>query len=473
MAEPQKPPFSRKNKVERTQSGEFIDRSIRFFSELIDLKNGLDKEGTIVNIKNNKRMAGANAWLLMCSIMIASLGLDLNSPAVIIGAMLISPLMSPILGVGLAIGINDKNTFWISMRHFGIAIAIAIVTSTLYFSLTPFGFETDEITARTAPTLLDVLVAFFGGIAGIISGSRKDKSNAIPGVAIATALMPPLCVTGYGLAKGNWGFMLNSFYLFFLNATFVAFATYLIVRFLDFPYTQFVNDLEKRKTRWVLGAFGLLMILPSGSILYGVLQKSKQERIATEFVERNFKNAMYNIERIGNTDSIEISLLPGKYYKQDSIEYFTSMLRNKDVQHFKLNFLQDSESREAIDKLQSSQSNYVKVVEESKRTQINQEKTIQQLYAQIDSLNSDSLLFKKLSKEIEVLFPDLESFSLSNSSNVADLTSGTRSRLPLLFVDWSKEMENPRKKRERERQEQRLMEFVKIRVELDTVKITR
>jgi len=208
--------------TESTKFGDVMRNFGDFFYNLIDLRAGLDREGTIVNIKNNKKMAGANAWLLMCSIMIASLGLDLNSPAVIIGAMLISPLMSPILGIGLAVGINDNDALLLALKHFGIAIVIALVTSTLYFWLTPFGMETSEIRARTAPTLLDVLVAFFGGVAGIISGSRKDKSNAIPGVAIATALMPPLCVTGYGLATGNWTFMLNSFYLFFLNATFVA-----------------------------------------------------------------------------------------------------------------------------------------------------------------------------------------------------------------------------------------------------------
>ncbi|MDX1410107.1 MAG: DUF389 domain-containing protein, partial [Saprospiraceae bacterium] len=154
---------------------------VRFFRELIDLQDGLDREGTIVNIKSNKRMKGANAWLLMCSIMIASLGLDLNSPAVIIGAMLISPLMSPILGIGLGVGINDRSTLLISLQHFGVAIAIALITSYIYFLVTPLGIVTGEILARTKPTILDVLIATFGGFAGIISGSRKDKSNAIPG----------------------------------------------------------------------------------------------------------------------------------------------------------------------------------------------------------------------------------------------------------------------------------------------------
>ena len=218
-----------------------------FFYDLIDLKDGMDRKGTIQNIKDNKRMRGANAWLLMCSIMIASLGLDLNSPAVIIGAMLISPLMSPILGVGLGVGINDRETLYVSLQHFVIAIGIALFTSTFYFFFTPFGDLTDEIRARISPNTLDALVAFFGGIAGIISGSRIDKSNAIPGVAIATALMPPLCVTGYGIANGEWEIMSKSFYLFFLNATLVALATFLIVRFLRLPMKKYETIRDKKK----------------------------------------------------------------------------------------------------------------------------------------------------------------------------------------------------------------------------------
>ena len=148
----------------------------------------------------------------MCSIVIASIGLDLDSQAVIIGAMLISPLMSPILGIGLSVGINDYNTLKKSLSHFAIAIGIALITSTIYFYLSPFDQITPQISARTEPTFLDVLIAFFGGIAGIVSNARKDISTTLPGVAIATALMPPLCVTGFGIANAeNWDVALSSF----------------------------------------------------------------------------------------------------------------------------------------------------------------------------------------------------------------------------------------------------------------------
>ena len=255
-------------------------------------------------------MLGANAWLLMCSIMIASLGLDMNSQAVIIGAMLISPLMSPILGVGLAIGIYDRPALLMALKHFGISIIIALITSTLYFLLTPFGTITPEILRRTEPTFLDVLVAFFGGVAGIISGSRKDQSNAIPGVAIATALMPPLCVTGFGIAK--WletvfgiyqseaiqasTLIFNSFYLFFLNSFFVALATFLIVRSLRFPIRVYTDRKMQRRTTFVIVFISLLMLVPSLVLLSRVAKDVRLRVNADRFVSDFFSDKVAYID---------------------------------------------------------------------------------------------------------------------------------------------------------------------------------
>jgi len=290
------------------QSGlsEFWTGTKNFFSKLIDLRKEVDPEGTIINIRNNKKMMGSNAWMLMCSIVIASIGLDQNSQAVIIGAMLISPLMSPILGVGMAVGINDRIMLQISLKHFGIAIGIALTTSLLYFWLTPFGGLTEQIEARTSPTFLDVLIAFFGGIAGIVSGSRKDLSNAIPGVAIATALMPPLCVTGYGIANGDWIIALNSFYLFFLNSVFVALATYMIVRWLKFPLHQFSNMAEQRKARNIIAIIAVLLIIPSFLILRKVLGDVQTRNNINTFVAENFQDALPRITKINGTDSLAV-----------------------------------------------------------------------------------------------------------------------------------------------------------------------
>ena len=342
-------------------STDFLSSIWDFFYNLLDLKDGLDKEGTIINIKSNKEMKGANAWLLMCSILIASLGLDLNSPAVIIGAMLISPLMSPILGIGLGIGINDRNTLNISGYHLLIAIGIALFTSTLYFSITSWleigkGF-TDEIKGRTSPNILDAMVALIGGLAGIISSSRKDKSNAIPGVAIATALMPPLCVTGYGIAQ-FFGYMIgaenvnldfvnimfNSFFLFVLNATLVALGTYFIVRFMDFPSRSFDSTKEEKRSKFILYFTSFVLLSVSIFTTYRIIednnkiekieifiqQELNDSRVITKSITKNFASQKFEVKIscMGTLDkSQEIDynqLLKSKYKVNDAIVTFTT-----------------------------------------------------------------------------------------------------------------------------------------------------
>jgi len=452
-----------------TQFGDVMRNFGDFFYNLIDLRAGLDREGTIVNIKNNKKMAGANVWLLMCSIMIASLGLDLNSPAVIIGAMLISPLMSPILGVGLAVGINDNDALLLALKHFGIAIVIALVTSTLYFWLTPFGTETAEIRARTAPTLLDVMVAFFGGVAGIISGSRKDKSNAIPGVAIATALMPPLCVTGYGLANSNWTFMLNSFYLFFLNATFVALATYLIVRFLKFPLKTYVDAKEERKTRLVLGFFALLMIIPSGNILLTVLHKANQQKIIHTYLEKNFKDAIYQIDPVVGTDSTDIKISSGRYYDLDAIEAFHEELQEKGATQFNLNFLQDDKSKADIELLKSGRSKYEKATIDNTKTQLSQKKQIEEMQIKIDSLTDEANTLLEIKKEVRVLFPALANYSISKDIANVNLQDATVDNIPVLMIRWRK---NSRlTNRQKEAEAEKIVAYIKLRLAIKKLKL--
>jgi uncharacterized hydrophobic protein (TIGR00271 family) len=219
-----------------------------FFKEIFDLQEGKEEEyNTIETIKKGIEFKGTNLWVLIFAIFIASIGLNVNSTAVIIGAMLISPLMGPIMGLGLGLGIYDFELIKKSLKNLTIAVVISLTTSSLYFLLTPLREAQSEILARTYPTIWDVFIAFLGGLAGIIAITRKDKGNAIPGVAIATALMPPLCTAGYGIASGNFLFFLGAFYLFFINSVFISLSTFLIVRFLKFPQINFVDlKLEKK-----------------------------------------------------------------------------------------------------------------------------------------------------------------------------------------------------------------------------------
>ncbi|MCC5945131.1 MAG: DUF389 domain-containing protein, partial [Bernardetiaceae bacterium] len=227
------------------------------------LADDTDVVGTIRGIKSGIVFKGSNLWILICSVVIASIGLDLNSPAVIIGAMLISPLMSPILGIGLGLGISDRETLVKSLRNFALAVVISLVTSVLYFMITPLGEYTTEMQARTEPTLLDVFVAFFGGLAGIIAGSRNEKTTAIPGVAIATALMPPLCTSGFGFATGRWDVFGGAFYLFFINAVFISLSTYMIVRFLKFPTVKRLETRLEQRARRMAYIVLIILLLPS------------------------------------------------------------------------------------------------------------------------------------------------------------------------------------------------------------------
>lgn len=260
---------------------------MNFFHKIFSIQEGTDKANTIKAISDGVNLKGYNIWILICSAMLASIGLDTNSTAVIIGAMLISPLMSPILGVGLSIAIHDKELLFRSVRNLTIAVIMSLATSVFFFSVTPLKDVTQELEARTYPTLLDVLVALFGGIAGIVSSSRKEKSNAIPGVAIATALMPPLCTAGYGIATGSWSYFLGAFYLFFINAVFISLATFIIVKYLRFPEKEYVDkSAQKLYSRWFT-ALALIVVLPSIYFLYTVYQKeSAKKKIQTLVLDR-------------------------------------------------------------------------------------------------------------------------------------------------------------------------------------------
>ncbi|MDH3649510.1 MAG: DUF389 domain-containing protein [Saprospiraceae bacterium] len=464
-----------------------IGKSIgQFFRDLIDLKEGLDKEGTIVNIKNNKRMKGANAWLLMCSIMIASLGLDLNSQAIIIGGMLISPLMAPILGVGLAIGTNDRSTLFISLTHYSIAIAIAVVTSTIYFFLTPFGNITEEILRRTEPTFLDVLVAFFGGVAGIISGSRSDKSNAIPGVAIATALMPPLCVTGFGIAKWlerllglpsdpNFNavdFILNSFYLFHLNSFFVALATFLVVRHLRFTLIQYETKQVKQKTVLLMVAVSAFMVTPSFIILSSVIQKVNNEHNKDRFVKEYFADNSIYID--------EAELIQHEEGKKLILKVYGSVINEADSTRYKeamaaynlgdaeLEIISTSEiDLKSFKTLQSQVANVRSSINErleaSRAMQQSIDSKIEILEGSLDSLNQQEENLQDVLEEIEIFVDGIESISYANLVVRANKNIDT----PQLIVKWRDE----KRANDRRRDRQKIEDFFIRRTIHDAVQV--
>ena len=247
-------------------------------------KDREDEQSLIESISRDVSFRGANLWVLIFAIFIASLGLNVNSTAVIIGAMLISPLMGPIIGMGLAIGINDFDLFKRSLKNYLVATVISVATATFYFLITPFYEAQSELLARTSPTIYDVLIAAFGGAAGFVATATKGKGNVIPGVAIATALMPPLCTAGYGLAMGKWFYFLGAFYLFFINTVFISLSTYIGVRLMKFKYKKIVDPERHNMVRKYIYVIVLLTMIPAGIMTFNIVSESLFKNNLAKFV---------------------------------------------------------------------------------------------------------------------------------------------------------------------------------------------
>lgn len=468
---PELPLAERKIRVLFHQLVQAIGQRWRAF---FDLTEGVDREGTLIAIRANKKMTGTNAWMLLCSILIGSLGLDLNSPAVIIGAMLISPLMSPILGIGMGVATNDREALASSLRHFAIAIFIALFTSTLYFVVTPLGDYTAEIRARTAPTLLDGLVAIFGGLAGIISISRKDQSNALPGVAIATALMPPLCVTGYFIANGRWNLALNPFYLFFLNSFFIALSAYIIIRVLDFPMRTPVDRAEARRSRLMLYFFSLLVIVPSGKILYDLYEQRQEELRIEAFINDYFgvdsPTRCIDYELIERDSSRQLVLeLLGATIPQDSLGAIFSAMQSYDLPGISLSLIQDSDIElEKLKRMETEISSLGSLAE--RLVSVNKAKTAQELKVEqlqrlVDSLIQAQLPFEAIVGETKIVFPELKTLSFAKADWAE--VEGEISMQSIFLVEWKQG--KPRSQRRKE--ESILADFLKVRTGLDSIQV--
>jgi uncharacterized hydrophobic protein (TIGR00271 family) len=260
---------------------EFIRNIIYFFSLEAELE---DQDSVYEQIKKNIVFKGTNLWILIFAIIVASVGLNMNSTAVIIGAMLISPLMGPINGMGYSIATYDFELFRKSIKNFSFAILASLFASTTYFALSPISTAHSELLARTSPTIYDVLIALFGGLAGIVAISSKQKGNVIPGVAIATALMPPLCTAGYGIASRQLEFFLGAFYLFTINTIFIAIATVWISQLLKFPIRNIVDERRKKRINRTITLVITIVLLPSLFFGYKLVQHEDFKQKANLFI---------------------------------------------------------------------------------------------------------------------------------------------------------------------------------------------
>ena len=458
-----------------------------FFSIVLSIKEGVDSEATIEGIKKDITFRGPAAWILMFSILIASIGLNVNSIAVIIGAMLISPLMGPILGVGLSVSINDQPTLVRSLKNLGVAVIISLVTSTIYFALTPLDFAQSELLNRTRPTILDVMVALFGGFAGIIAGSKKEKSNVVPGVAIATALMPPLCTAGYGLANLNLTFFLGAFYLFFINSVFIALSTYLVVRYLGFPKITFMDPLKARKYRIGITLFLFVTIFPSVIIFWNVIQETRYEINAERFINEkcNFQGSELISKKItyNDTGSVIDLYYIGSRIDMEKQRYLDNMLDDYKISGTstfsptKKTYIVIHQERDDQDYIQEK----METMNEKLRVSV-----LQDLYAKNEALIKDKdqkilLLEEELSRmknmgiapmdqlksEINFHFKDIEMFSFGNVVQVSGKDNLKLDTIPSLMVHFSDKTSSRTKKEEISK----VHDWLKVRFKKDKVQV--
>lgn len=370
-----------------------------------------DEEETIESLKKGVVFRGTNLWVLIFAIFLASLGLNTNSTAVIIGAMLISPLMGPIMGFGLGLGITDFDLVKRSLRNYLTATLFSVVTATIYFLISPISEAQSELLARTSPTIYDVLIAFFGGLAGIVAGSTKSKGNVIPGVAIATALMPPLCTAGFGLATGNLSYFLGAFYLYFINTVFISLSTYIVVRVLKYPHKEFLDKKREQTVRRYMMIIVTCTIIPSLYLTYRVLRTTVFEEQVKSFVnkELDFPNTQVLSKTIAvdtaGRKEINVVLL-GEAVPDMMIETARARMRDYGLGGIGLNIQQGFGSDVDINELKS-----VLMMDLYK----NNEELIRAQAAQIDSLKHTvgryrraSHLALSLTPELRVLYPQVE-----------------------------------------------------------------
>jgi uncharacterized hydrophobic protein (TIGR00271 family) len=417
-----------------------------FLKELIDLEEDkADEDKAIEEIKKGVVFKGTNLWILIFAIFIASIGLNVNSPAVIIGAMLISPLMGPIIGIGLGIGINDLGLIKKGLLNLSIAAVISVLTSTIYFSITPLSDAQSELLARTTPTLWDVLIATLGGLAGIIAGSRKEKSNAVPGVAIATALMPPLCTAGFGLATGNMYYFFGAFYLFFINSVFISLSTFVMVRYLKYKKKEFDDIRRKKQVKSIITVFVLLGLLPSIYTAFHVVKKSLYERNASRFInqELSFDNARVISKEVkfnGDANRVEIVLL-GKRVSQEMISQAEKKLSTYGLFDTKLIVHQGYQENGSEMMAQINQNLKAGIVEELYKQNEdivkNKDNRIALLEAELLKYQKTDIPVADISREIKVQYRTIEEFSLSKSI-IAELTNFKQDTVYLAFAKFKK-----------------------------------
>ncbi|MDC0958633.1 DUF389 domain-containing protein [Flavobacteriaceae bacterium] len=428
--------------------------TLSFFKEILDFRKDTDKAATLYSIKNDISIKGPTAWILICSIFIASIGLNANSIPVVIGAMLISPLMGPILGFGLSIAINDLETLKKSVLNFSIMVILSVFTAYLFFSFFPLREESSELLSRTKPDIRDVLIAFFGGLALIIAKTKKGTiSTVIYGVAIATALMPPLCTVGYGLATGKLSFAVGAMYLFMINTLYIVLATYLIIKLLRFPLIDYVNSKRRKLVSRLVTLFSVLMLIPAFYTFVGVLYENKFNNSVSEFLD-------FELEGIANKDyliinsKIEYKIDNSNYVFpwEDKISKITfnsfgldpisddiiSLLKAKIKKYSHLSMTSISFNQQKVENDFKEQKRFLAELRRRDSLELyNKTKEIQLLTERLNSLErieSKNNLYKTLIKDVKLNYDQVIDFYLQN---LLDNNNKDENSILVFYVKWN------------------------------------
>ena len=438
--------MNQSNKIFQNFSQLFSDTRI-YLINLLDFRKDADQITTTEAIKADIQFKGATAWILICSILVASIGLNTNSIPVVIGAMLISPLMGPILGIGLSIAINDIDTLKTSLVSLGTMILLSILTSFFYFWIFDINADTSELFARTRPDIREILIAFFGGLALIIARTKKGTiATVIYGVAIATALIPPLCTAGYGIAVGSWDYFLGAMYLFIINTIFIALATFIVIKFLKFPMINYVDSIRRRRISRFATLAAIIVMIPAIWTFVNVVNESNFKNDALSFLNSELdilpnskyikKNTVvqYNSDKpsvielttLGNDQiSKEIEFVLNTKMKNYSSLNNTELIINQSVfrEINNLEYMEELRSRDSLDLL--SQTQKINFLEDK----------VQELLV----LEKNYIEFPNLLKELNINYSEIDEFSYSNI-----LKSDFKSidTVSVFYVKWNDSLVN-------------------------------
>jgi len=398
----------------------------------IDLHKGEEnKKSVIENITGSVSFRGSNIWILACAIIIASVGLNVNSTAVIIGAMLISPLMGPIVGAGFGLGMYDFELLKKSIKNLIIATLVSLATSTIYFYVSPFKEAQSELLARTSPNIYDILIAFFGGLVGVIAVTRVEKGNPIPGVAIATALMPPLCTAGYGLALGNYIYFLGAMYLYTINCVFICIATFLIVKYLKYPIAKQLDQKHQKRVQYGISILILFLITPSVYFAYQLYNQKNYNSKVEVFLQDQFHNKDYpiiykKIRYNADPKKIELAFLTKKF-NDTEITILNKKLITYDLPNTQLIIRQDTVNlrKDIMNQINNNQT----VVDQKDILINNLRKELSQYQYNTSQIN----------KEAKILFPsitsmDIGNYTIENKENKSKI-------VPVILYQSQKEMD--------------------------------